>query len=77
MPHIEGNIPGKGYSRVTFRQGHITAVDCLDELKDDQPFLSPGFVDTQLNGFAGVDFSSPDLAPGDLDPLLHALWKTG
>lgn len=77
MPHIEGNIPGKGYSRVEYKQGHITAVDRLDDLKDGEPFLSPGFVDTQLNGFAGVDFSSPDLVPDDLDPLLHALWKTG
>ncbi len=77
MPHIEGNIAGKGLCRVDFSRGRITSVKQLEPLRDGEPFLSPGFVDTQLNGFAGVDFSSPDLGPDDLDPLLHALWKTG
>jgi N-acetylglucosamine-6-phosphate deacetylase len=39
--------------------------------------LGPGFVDLQVNGFAGVDFNRPDLHPADLVAVCEALLKTG
>ena len=38
---------------------------------------APGLVDLQLNGFAGIDFSDPDLEPEAAISLLPALWATG
>ena len=38
---------------------------------------SPGFFDLQLNGFAGVDFNDPAVAPEAVSQALDALRKTG
>lgn len=37
----------------------------------------PGFVDLQINGFAGVDFSGPDLTPDDMARVGEALLERG
>lgn len=41
---------------------------------EDAVFLAPGFVDLQVNGFAGVDFNSP---AADIARALPALFSTG
>ncbi|WP_100959441.1 amidohydrolase family protein [Bosea sp. FBZP-16] len=38
---------------------------------------SPGLVDLQINGFAGVDFNDPAITPADLDRALEAMLATG
>ncbi len=37
----------------------------------------PGFVDLQVNGFAGVDFGDPATTEGDLSRAVAAIQKTG
>ncbi|MGC9520472.1 MAG: N-acetylglucosamine-6-phosphate deacetylase [Anaerolineae bacterium] len=37
----------------------------------------PGFVDLQVNGFGGIDFSGADLTRDDLDGAFHALLGRG
>ena len=37
----------------------------------------PGFFDIQVNGFAGIDFNSPDVTPEDIRTALAALRATG
>lgn len=37
----------------------------------------PGFVDLQVNGFAGVDFNAPDLRAADLQQAVAALVSSG
>jgi N-acetylglucosamine-6-phosphate deacetylase len=44
---------------------------------EDAVFIAPGFVDLQVNGFAGVDFNSPAASHEDIDRALAALFSTG
>lgn len=39
--------------------------------------VSPGLVDLQINGFAGVDFNDPAMTAADLDRALEAMLATG
>ncbi len=43
----------------------------------DGVFIASGFVDLQVNGFAGVDFNSPTVAHDEIERALQALFSTG
>ncbi len=49
----------------TYRQGR------------DHTWWAPGFVDIQVNGYNGVDYSGPDLCEDDVDRVINALAVTG
>ncbi len=74
---IQGNIPGMGFAKVQIAGERISDVAMSGGINDDAPFISPGFVDIQVNGFAGVDFSSPDLDAEKAISVLPAIWSTG
>jgi len=42
-----------------------------------RPLVSPGFVDIQINGFGGVNFSDPEFDADKAISVLAAIWKTG
>lgn len=77
MHRIEANVAGRGFTRVTYSSKGIESVEPLGDEQPGAPFIAPGFVDLQINGFAGVDFSNPDLRADDLDRLLQAVWRSG
>ena len=77
MSRIQGNIPGGGLVEVEIAAGRIAAGRALGPADPDKTFVGPGLVDIQINGFAGVDFSAPDLEPEQAVSVLPALFATG
>src|SRR5689334_8055002 len=62
----------------------ITYIDpVLDALPEqsggsaNQTWIAPGFVDLQVNGFAGVDYNSPVAAPEEIARSIRAMFSTG
>jgi N-acetylglucosamine-6-phosphate deacetylase len=55
----------------------IEGVDDLISAPADLPFIAPGFIDLQVNGFAGVDYCAPDASPEAIGLSLRRLFATG
>ncbi len=49
----------------------------LHRADEENVFLAPGFVDLQINGFAGVDYNSPAAPHDEIARSLRVLFSTG
>jgi N-acetylglucosamine-6-phosphate deacetylase len=47
------------------------------ETVDEDVWLAPGFIDLQVNGFAGVDFNDPAAPHGEIARSIRTLFSTG
>lgn len=74
---IKANIAGQGPTEIKIEHDRIASVSALGPADPALPFVSPGFVDIQVNGFAGVNFSGADFDPDKAISVLPAIWKTG
>ncbi|NHW36598.1 amidohydrolase family protein [Paenibacillus aceris] len=66
--------------RITIHQGRIDSIAPLNNLEVEQqqlPWVGPGFVDLQINGYAGLDFNSLPITPHTTSRMTRALWKEG
>jgi N-acetylglucosamine-6-phosphate deacetylase len=57
-----------------------TSIDSVEPVLsrfDDPPFLAPGWIDLQVNGYAGVDYNSPLAAHEDIGRSLRELHACG
>jgi N-acetylglucosamine-6-phosphate deacetylase len=55
----------------------ITHADELIRPPEDPDFLSPGFIDLQVNGFAGVDYNDPKAQPEQIVESIQKMFATG
>jgi N-acetylglucosamine-6-phosphate deacetylase len=55
----------------------ITVVDHLIHPLDDAAFLSPGWIDLQVNGFTGVDYNSPSSTHEQIAHSIQAQFACG
>ena len=55
----------------------ITGVDPLLTPAPSDVFLAPGFIDLQVNGFAGVDYNSPAAGHEQIEQSIGRIARTG
>ena len=54
---------------------HVNPV--FGQRDDGDVWIAPGFIDLQVNGFAGVDYNAPDVPHEEIARSIHVLLSTG
>lgn len=74
---LEGSWCGAGRKvRITVEQGRVASVEELG-FADRGAILSPGFLDMQVNGYVGIDYSSRELSRDQIESLSAHLMRSG
>lgn len=60
---------------IRYEDGLITAIEGVASAPP--VWISPGFIDLQVNGFGGHDFNGPDRAQDEVGGAVRALWSHG
>lgn len=55
----------------------VLAVDELIQPPEVAEFVSPGFIDLQVNGFAGTDYNDPGVSHEEIARSIRSLFETG
>lgn len=55
----------------------ITGVDTLIDVPADPPYVAPAWIDLQVNGYAAVDYNSPDTPLEEIARSADVLHSTG
>ncbi len=63
--------------RVEFSGTTIIAADELIHPPETNDFLAPGFIDLQVNGFAGVDYNDPQTNHDQIARSIQVMFTTG
>src|SRR4051794_32102953 len=74
---VEGRlIEDGGPSRVTIRDGVVTAIERVEEAADDR-WIGPGWIDLQINGFDGHDPNAAGATADVVEAMVRSMWRTG
>lgn len=73
---VSGIHPGTGETlEISTSGGRISALEAI--AGDAEHFVSPGWVDLQVNGFAGVDYNDPNTPADDIARSIEVQRSTG
>jgi len=76
MQSIQGRNPADGETvQVIVRDGRIREI--VPSSSREERWLSPGFIDLQINGYCGYDFNSESLTPEVVVALARQLVSLG
>lgn len=65
---------------VRMGQGIITEIESVpieDKEMSDLPFIAPGLIDLQINGYSGYDFNQLPIADSTISSVIRKLWQEG
>ncbi|MCJ8012028.1 amidohydrolase family protein [Paenibacillus sp. KQZ6P-2] len=48
-----------------------------NESEEELPWIAPGLVDLQINGYGGIDMNAPDLSEEDVIAFMERMWAEG
>lgn len=54
-----------------------SAITAVAPAASSRHYLAPGWIDLQVNGFAGVDYNAPDAPPEEIARSIRVLYSTG
>src|ERR1700730_15802742 len=76
-----GIDPSRGEQVEISFDNFITGVDSvvypLVNTVQDSTYITPGWIDLQVNGFAGVDYNSPSASHEEIRRSIRAMLQTG
>jgi N-acetylglucosamine-6-phosphate deacetylase len=72
-----GKNPGSSAVLEVNYDAALLAVDELIRAPDVSEFLAPGFIDLQVNGFAGVDYNDPAAGHEAIAQSIRTMFETG
>jgi N-acetylglucosamine-6-phosphate deacetylase len=76
MTRLRGrDLLGRGIE-VAIADGMVDSITSAD-VAPDSPYLTPGLVDLQVNGFGGFDVNGPAVEPEDVAGMVHSLAAVG
>ncbi|HKI44149.1 MAG TPA: N-acetylglucosamine-6-phosphate deacetylase [Balneolales bacterium] len=77
---IGKSLVGDDILKVNFSNGIITQITREPKPKDedaDIPYIAPGLIDNQVNGYKGIDFTEPGLSVEQVRQATTELWEEG
>jgi N-acetylglucosamine-6-phosphate deacetylase len=77
---ISGYLPDhKTIVEISIRDGLIDGINTIGpgKKKEKKIFVSPGLIDTQVNGYASVSFNTEGLTGEKITGLTQAMWREG
>lgn len=74
---IRGRLVDGLVVSVHVSDGTIVAVEPEKSSADQLPYLAPGLIDIQVNGYGGYDLQRPGITPNEVVKLTQRLWTEG